>query len=1484
MTKTPKTKHKDKQDSNPTSSDTRPLSTGKKRRFWHIRTIRSRLLLSFIALVVLPIASLDLVTTLVSRENMEQRVIAQLESVATLKEAEMQTWLDDLQSDLTLAYIGLEDRVPLYSLWTEDVADPITGKTNADRIRDRFDTIIDQMERFEELFVMDEEGRVLLSSDKTQEGNLYSHKEFFVEGWERPFVQPPSDFPPGHLSVVVSLPIFNDQGRVTGVLAGRAALAGLNSVMQERAGLGETGETYLVNKRLRLLTPSRFPGYQAGIDFVRTDQGAQALSENESDLSGIYLDYRDQRTIGVYRWISELDTGLIAKQDVSEAFRVISQTMIIEIGLGALLVVIAVGAALFVTRSITNPLDELAQTATEIAGGNLDLEAPVHREDETGAVAQAFNSMTAQLRGLINSLEDRVAQRTRDLQRRSTYLEASAQVSRAAASILETDRLINEIVELVRRRFDLYYVGLFLVDETGQLAVLRAGTGQAGKAMLARGHQMEVGTGMIGWSIANAEPRVALEAGEDAVRLATPELPKTRSEAALPLRSRDRVLGALSVQSERIQAFDEDTLTVLQTMADQVAVAMDNARLFAETQEALEATRRAYGEISREAWIKLLRYQPGLGYRRVKDTLTRVDSTGQSSSEPPLHTGLEESQKSTSKDNGHETLNLPLKVRDHVIGHIQARKSQSTQSWTEEELELLDILGEQLGIALEGARLYQESQRHASREQLTGEIVAKIRAERDIPSILDTVTDELVQALDLSHVQIQRASDVSDDLFAECLPESDPASPSDNGHDSRSSGTLQEQASKATGTDRPEADTAYGPTSLAVPVNVNNQVVGVLELERTDQKTIWTEDELALVQAVVDQLGQALHNAQLFEQTQASLAETAHLYEATGRLSQADTIDQVLQVLDEEVEEAIGSQFNGNILLAGPQPSSHSEASREPGTGILWVEAVRQLNASASAIPVGTRIPVDDFPALQDFIGTMDPSTIKTDELIDQDEETRQVFVNHDIYTLTAVPLIAGDTWLGFIALTSQRDQVPDERVIRFIQNLADRAAVALQSIRLYQETQRHAIQLEAAAKISRATTSILDSKALLPSVVELIRDHFNYYHAQVFIIDETQSWAVLEASTGEIGQRLLKRGHSLEVGSASVVGYATGTGEAKIAADVTLDPTHIRNELLPNTRSEMAIPIKIGGRVIGALDVQSTEPAAFSPDDVTVLSALADQLAIAIENARLYQSQVETSEKLREVDQMKSQFLANMSHELRTPLNSIIGFSRVILKGIDGPLTDLQKQDLTAIYSSGQHLLGLINDILDLSKIEAGKMELNFEEVDLEEIAKGVMSTAIALVKDKPQVELRQTLAPDLPTIIADATRTRQVLLNLISNAAKFTDEGYIELIATSDDQFVFLTVKDTGIGIPEDKFETLFKEFEQVDGSSTRAVGGTGLGLPISRRFIELHGGNIQVKSEVGVGSEFTIQLPIQGPSDVEGAGDKDSNDESSDQEIAE
>jgi PAS domain S-box-containing protein len=409
----------------------------------------------------------------------------------------------------------------------------------------------------------------------------------------------------------------------------------------------------------------------------------------------------------------------------------------------------------------------------------------------------------------------------------------------------------------------------------------------------------------------------------------------------------------------------------------------------------------------------------------------------------------------------------------------------------------------------------------------------------------------------------------------------------------------------------------------------------------------------------------------------------------------------------------------------------------------------------------------------------------------------------------------------------------------------------------------RRSDYLAASSEIGRLVTSTLDLNTIFTRTAKLISQRFGFYYVGIYSIEETGFSAVLREATGEAGEKLKAQRHSVSVGSRTVIGKVAEKIEPMLVNDVAVEPLYTPNPYLLDTESEVAIPLRIGMRSVGVIDIQSTQKEAFSQDDLSVLQSLADQVAVAIDNARSYELSQQLIQDLREIDLLKSQFLANMSHELRTPLNSIIGFSRVILKGIDGPVTEMQQQDLTAIYNSGQHLLGLINDILDLARIEAGKMELNLEEVHLADMTGSVMSTAKGLVKEK-SIQLLQRIPADMPPVRGDTMRVRQILLNLISNAAKFTEVGSITIESLvqkgpTGKLEALINVIDTGPGISAEDQKKLFQAFSQVDGSATRKTGGTGLGLSICANLIQLQGGRIGVQSQVGKGSTFWFTLPL-------------------------
>ncbi len=514
---------------------------------------------------------------------------------------------------------------------------------------------------------------------------------------------------------------------------------------------------------------------------------------------------------------------------------------------------------------------------------------------------------------------------------------------------------------------------------------------------------------------------------------------------------------------------------------------------------------------------------------------------------------------------------------------------------------------------------------------------------------------------------------------------------------------------------------------------------------------------------------------------------------------------------------------------------------------------------------------------------------------------------------------------------------------------------------------------LEKGAEISRRLTSILDIDELFQYAINRIQSEFKFYYAHIYLLEKDTGDLVMVEGSGEVGKQLKARGHRLQFGQ-GIVGTVATTKEIFFSNDVAETPNFFRNPLLPDTQSELAVPLRKGDRVLGVLDVQSEEYGRFGAEDISMMQLIADQIAVAVENARLltemqavlkevqrlnqrltreswqtvtqdqnalplgyrfvngsvmplYDSratldeldtesanaltmplvlrgevigkvglkrngglnwareelavveavanqvtmalenvrlsteQEKTIVKLQELDRAKSEFLTSMSHELRTPLNAILGFSELLVEGIDGDLPEMALNDAQLIFNSGQHLLTLVNDILDISKIEAGMLEIVPEPADVYEVIEDVVSGSQALIKDKT-VELKLDVPEGLPEVYADKIRLKQILINLVGNGVKFTKQGNVTIqvqVSEAEPGKMRFGVIDTGIGIPEDKLEAIFERFKQADMSKTREYGGTGLGLSICKQLTEMHGGRIWVESVVDVGSTFFFTIPL-------------------------
>ena len=416
-------------------------------------------------------------------------------------------------------------------------------------------------------------------------------------------------------------------------------------------------------------------------------------------------------------------------------------------------VLIAMAAAIlafFTSQTLISPILALTKISQKVAQGDFTSRAKINTEDEIGTLGSAFNTMTAQLENLISTLEERVADRTDDLERRTLQLQAAVEVGKVAVSLRNLDNLLTQATELISLRFGFYHAGIFLLDEKNEYAVLRAANSEGGKRMLERHHQLKVGqVGIVGYVTETGQARIALDVGQDAIYFDNPDLPQTRSEMALALIAGGRVLGALDIQSTQGEAFSDADIDTLQVLADQIAISIENARLFEENNNNLQALRRAYGEQSRLGWQELVYARNQYGYRSKRDgSIVSIDEPTDSQSLRAI------AENKVVLDETKSTASIPIIVRGHPIGMLRLAKPETARSWTESELELANVLSTELSGALDSARLFDETRKQAEQEYIVGEITDKMRESMNVESIIKMAADEIYKLLDLEHIAI----------------------------------------------------------------------------------------------------------------------------------------------------------------------------------------------------------------------------------------------------------------------------------------------------------------------------------------------------------------------------------------------------------------------------------------------------------------------------------------------------------------------------------------------------------------------------------------------------------------------------------------------------------------------------------------------------------------------------------------------------------
>jgi HAMP domain-containing protein/putative methionine-R-sulfoxide reductase with GAF domain len=546
--------------------------------------------LAFLAAAILPALIISVFGVLSQLSRVRSGVGKNLDLLATLQENQVEQWTSSQIAALSsLAHDpSLERQVRSFLVTQKSESDKQTAQLS---INAHLSSFLVQHPNFDEVFLLSGDGQVVASTDATHQGQLETKAPYFDRGSEERFFDPSVFIDRlGRSSLVVAEPLRYVTGESIGVLVGLVKPEPLTRLMQSAPGLGETGQTYLVDKEGALVTSLRNKENPTPGEAV-TSPGVAKVVAGISGQSA-YSNYEGQTVLGVYRWLPGVQMGLLAEQHLGEALRssylVVGATFIVTlvaIGFAALLGSIMAGR-------IARPVTEITAAARKMVAGDLKQSVVIDRSDEIGELGLAFNKMADQLRMTIGSLENTVAERTLQLQQasdqyrmRTIHLEASAEINRAAASILDPQELMQSTAELIRERFGFYHVSFFLIDDTGDSAAVVASTGEVGQLMVAQPHRLQVnGESMVGWVCAHGQPRIAFNVGSDAVHFGNPLLPDTRSEMVVPLLVGNQLLGALDVQSNREAAFGEDDVRTLQGMTDLIAITLHNARLFTETE------------------------------------------------------------------------------------------------------------------------------------------------------------------------------------------------------------------------------------------------------------------------------------------------------------------------------------------------------------------------------------------------------------------------------------------------------------------------------------------------------------------------------------------------------------------------------------------------------------------------------------------------------------------------------------------------------------------------------------------------------------------------------------------------------------------------------------------------------------------------------------------------------------------------------------
>jgi signal transduction histidine kinase len=857
------------------------------------------------------------------------------------------------------------------------------------------------------------------------------------------------------------------------------------------------------------------------------------------------------------------------------------------------------------------------------------------------------------------------------------------------------------------------------------------------------------------------------------------------------------------------------------------------------------------------------------------------------------------------------TLTVPLIRGTEAIGAIGIRRTE-VRPFTDRHIDLLQAFADQAVIAIENVRLFTELQEknralteaHAQvtesleQQTATAEILRVIASSpTDLQPMMDVVAENAARFCGATDTAILRLEGESLRLVATHGPLGMPVSTGATFAASRRSVAGRAVHDRQTihiedlqalpETEFPETlergrhARTHGRTMLATPLLREGMPIGAIFMWRREVRP-FTGKQIALLETFADQAVIAIENVRLFTELQEknrSLAE-AHA-QVTEALEQQTATAEILRVIASsptDLQPVLEAVVENAARVCG---ATNSSILRLEGENLRIVARHGSLRWSQA---VG-----DTAPVRRDRLSgraLLDRRTIHVEDIVAAEAEfpdsvSTMKQAGSNIRTALATPLLREGTPLGVIVISRGPEVQPfSAKQIELLETFANQAVIAIENVRLFTELQarteqltRSVDKLTALSEVSRALSSTLDLEAVLQAIVARASQLAGADGCAIYEYrPEAEEFQVLATHNLDASFVEALRASPLRKGEGAM-GRATEAREPLQIADITVAGAYqsrVRDVLIrAGYRAVISVPMLLEDQIIGSLSLVRKAPAPFPAEVVELLKNFATQSALAIQNARLFREIADKGRQLEAASRHKSEFLANMSHELRTPLNAILGFSEVLAERMFGEVNDKQAEYLQDILSSGRHLLSLINDILDLAKIEAGRLELELGPFHLPT----ALDNAFTLVRERATrhgITLAQSVDERLTDIVADERKVKQILLNLLSNAVKFTPErGRVGLTATVADGAITIAVTDTGVGIAPEDQAAIFEEFRQVGREDARKQEGTGLGLTLAKKFVELHGGRIWVESHVGQGSTFSFTLPVR--RDERGASDQ-------------